>query len=75
MKVLILGATGFSGKEVLREALAQKHEVTILVRQSSDVLFKDDHLKTLEGDALDINSLSEALEGQEAVINCLAQIT
>lgn len=71
MKVLILGATGFSGREVLREALTQKHEVTILVRNSSAVLFKDENLKVLEGDALNAESLGKALEGQEAVINCL----
>ncbi|MFN7833476.1 MAG: NAD(P)H-binding protein, partial [Bacteroidota bacterium] len=37
MRVVIFGATGFSGKAILEELLAQSHQVTILVRNKSAV--------------------------------------
>ena len=45
MKVAIFGATGFSGKAILEEALNKKHQVTILVRDVQKVHIK--HLRTL----------------------------
>jgi uncharacterized protein YbjT (DUF2867 family) len=37
MKVIIFGATGFSGQAILAETIKQGHEVTVLVRDSSKV--------------------------------------
>jgi uncharacterized protein YbjT (DUF2867 family) len=41
MRVVIFGATGFSGKAILKEALARNHQVTILVRKRTAVLVQD----------------------------------
>lgn len=71
MKVLILGATGYSGKAILMEALYQNHEVTVLVRNKSKVTVHHPNLSILEGDALDTRIIANALENQEAVIQCL----
>jgi putative NADH-flavin reductase len=71
MKVLLLGATGFSGRAVLAKALEQHHEVTVLVRNASRWKLRHPNLTILEGDALDRASVAKALRNQDAVFQCL----
>ena len=70
MRVLILGATGGTGREVVREAQLQGHSVTALVRsrtKAADLAGAD----LVEGDARDEQALSRALEGCSGVISSL----
>ena len=71
MKVTIFGATGFSGKSILTEALKQGHEVTILVRDASKVQIKQKNLTIIEGNVLVPQTVASVLHHQEAVIQCL----
>jgi putative NADH-flavin reductase len=71
MKVIIFGATGFAGKAILKEALAQNHQVTILVRNKSAISVQDKRLTIVEGNVMERKKVSEVLEGQEAAIQCL----
>ena len=71
MKVLIFGATGFSGQGILAEALKQGHEVTILVRDVSKIPSKHKNLTIVEGNVLDPQMVASILHHQEAVIQCL----
>ncbi len=71
MKVVIFGATGFSGKAILQEALAKNYQVTILVRNAAAVLLKDKNLTIVEGSVLDRNTVNAVLKKQDAVIQCL----
>lgn len=71
MKVVILGATGFSGTAILKEVLGKGHQVTVLVRDASKLKRWHQNLRVVEGDVLDRNKLSEVLENQDAVIQCL----
>jgi putative NADH-flavin reductase len=71
MKVTIFGATGFSGKAILAEALEQGHEVTILVRDKPKVQPKHKNLTLVEGDVLDSQIVAFVLRDQDAVIQCL----
>jgi len=71
MKVVIFGATGFVGKRVLNEALAQNHQVTILVRNKSAVTIQNENLTVIEGNVMDRNHISAVLKNQDAVIQCL----
>ena len=70
MRVVIFGATGFSGKAILAEALRQGHEVSILVRDASKIQ-QQQNLSIVEGHVLDAEAVSAILQGQEAVIQCL----
>lgn len=54
MKVILFGATGFSGQAILAEALKQGHEVTILVRDASKVQINHKNLTIIEGNVLDM---------------------
>ena len=71
MKVIIFGATGFTGKAILKEALAQNHQVTTLVRNKSAIASHDKRLTIVEGDVMDRKKVSEVLKNQEAAIQCL----
>ncbi|HTI94865.1 MAG TPA: NAD(P)H-binding protein [Puia sp.] len=71
MKVVIFGATGFAGNAILKETLAQNNQVTILVRNRSAVSINDKKLTIIEGNVMDRKKVSEVLEDQDAVIECL----
>jgi len=71
MKVVIFGATGFSGKAILKEALSQQHHVTVLVRNKSAILIQDENLLIVEGNVLDRNTIAGVLNNCDAAIQCL----
>ena len=69
-KILVLGATGGTGRLILSQALALGHEVTALVRSAE----KGRDLagaRFVIGDARDQAALRRALKGQDAVISAL----
>jgi putative NADH-flavin reductase len=67
MKLLVIGATGATGKEIVNQALTRGHQVTALVRDAAKSGFAPPVEKAV-GDVLDTGSLRKALTGQEAVI-------
>ena len=71
MKVVLFGATGFSGKAILKETLSQQHQVTVLVRNKSAIQIQDKNLKIVEGNVLDKYTVAEVLKNSDAVIQCL----
>ena len=67
MKIALIGATGFIGQHILREALARKHEVTALVRDTSKVISR----KGVTAKALEVHNseaITKALAGHDAAI-------
>ena len=69
-KILVLGATGGTGRLIVREALARGFDVRALVRSPQ----KASGLEGAEiiiGDALDESALREALRGRDAVVSAL----
>jgi putative NADH-flavin reductase len=71
MKVIIFGATGFSGQAILANSIKQGHEVTILVRDASKIPIKHQNLNIVEGNVLNPQTVASVLHHQEAVIQCL----
>jgi Putative NADH-flavin reductase len=71
MKVVIFGATGLVGKNVLKEALYQNHQVTVLTRKANKVSILDKNLTVVVGDVTDRKTVSDVLKDQDAVIQCL----
>jgi putative NADH-flavin reductase len=71
MKVIIFGATGFSGQAILANSIKQGHEVTILVRDASKIPIKYQNLTIVEGNVLNPQTVASVLHHQEAVIQCL----
>jgi len=71
MKILIIGATGGTGRELVKQALERGQTVTALVRKPERARFSDSNLKVMQGNVLDYESVSRAVEGQDAVLCAL----
>lgn len=73
MKVLVFGATGKTGFLVVDRALAQGHEVTVLVRNAGR--FVKPGVRVLEGNATNAADVLKAVQGQDAVIESIGGTT
>jgi len=71
MKLVIFGATGFSGQAIMKLALSKGIQVTVLVRNKSAISIQNENLTVIQGNVLDSNDVKKALEHQDAVIQCL----
>ena len=71
MRVLILGSTGGTGRELVRQALELGHEVTAFVRDPSKLPIEHERLHIFKGNVLDPQALAEAVRGQNAVVSAL----
>lgn len=71
-KVLILGATGGTGREVVSQGLQQGHEVTAFVRRPERVTSRAERLRVIVGDVTsDGETLRDAVRSQDLVISAL----
>lgn len=70
-RVLIVGATGGTGRQLVMQALERGYEVTALVRDSSTLDVVHPRLTTMQGDVLDEGCVLAAMRGQEAVLSAL----
>jgi putative NADH-flavin reductase len=71
MNILIYGASGATGHELVKQALAQEHTVTAFVRDPSKLKIRDDKLKIKQGDVVNYELVEEAVKGQDAVLSAL----
>jgi uncharacterized protein YbjT (DUF2867 family) len=69
MKVLVLGATGGTGRLIVRDAVAKGHSVVALVRSKASANLPD--ARMIEGDARDEASLARAMDGCDTVVSAL----
>ena len=71
MNLLVLGATGRTGRLVVEQALAAGHTVTALVRSAEKMTTGNPNLRVVMGEATDASAVSRALQGADAVISTL----
>ncbi len=69
MKLVILGATGGTGLEIVRQAIERGHSVTALVRSPERLKLFWDRITIKRGDLLDSPQLEGAIKGQDAVLS------
>ena len=70
-RILIVGATGGTGRQLVAEALKRGYSVTALVRDPSKLQLDHPQLTVAQGDVLDYASVEAAMRGQEAVLSAL----
>jgi uncharacterized protein YbjT (DUF2867 family) len=68
MRVAVIGATGFTGRRVVRELSGRGHDVTALVRAPAAGRTPPG-LRVLEADMADRAALAGLLEGQDAFVH------
>jgi uncharacterized protein YbjT (DUF2867 family) len=71
MNIILLGATGGTGGEVLRQALAAGDKITVVARTPSKIAIKHPDLVVIQGDATDAKVLHTAMSGNEVLISAL----
>lgn len=69
MKIVVFGATGTIGRQVVEQALQQGHDVTAFVRDPAKVQRSD--VRAVQGDVHDAAAVRTAVQGQDAVIVAL----
>ncbi|MBO3083754.1 NAD(P)-dependent oxidoreductase [Cellulomonas fengjieae] len=67
MKVLVVGATGGSGRAAVAELVARGHDVTALSRHASTL----PDVRGVDGDATDAALVDALVQGQDAVVVAL----
>ena len=68
-KIVIIGATGYVGSAILKEALGRGHQVKAIVRDPSKLTLIHPHLKVVGGNVTDTDFLSLELAKSDAVIS------
>ena len=72
MNILVLGATGPTGREVMRQALAAGHRVTAFVRDPAK-LAGESGMRVVQGDPASSAELDAVLPGHDAVVSALGR--
>jgi hypothetical protein len=68
--IAVFGATGQTGRHVLRHAMKQGHTVRALTRDPDKLRSRGDKLTIVKGDFTDADSLKETVRGATHVICC-----
>src|SRR5712671_6196929 len=69
MKLVVLGATGGTGLEIVRQAVERGHSVTAFVRSAERLKPFLDRITIRQGDLLNSDQLAEGLTGHQAVLS------
>jgi putative NADH-flavin reductase len=69
MKLLVLGATGGIGLEVVRQAVERGHKVTTFVRAPEGLKSIGARFGVIQGDPLDSAELARAIDDQDAILS------
>ncbi|MFB5676258.1 NAD(P)-dependent oxidoreductase [Paenibacillus terreus] len=70
MKIAVIGATGGTGRKVMKRALELGHEVVAVARRP-EVITPAERLSTRQGDVFDASSIAKAIAGTDVVISCI----
>ncbi|WP_078427548.1 NAD(P)-dependent oxidoreductase [Alkalihalobacterium alkalinitrilicum] len=71
MNILILGATGRVGSQIVTYALHDRHHVTVLVRTPEKIEINNENLTIIQGNVLNKDDIVRAMHGIDIVISAL----
>jgi putative NADH-flavin reductase len=69
MKLVVLGATGGVGLEIVRQAIEHGHSVTAFVRSSERLKPFQDRIAVKQGDLLNRFEVEQVIQGHDAVLS------
>ena len=69
LRLVVLGATGGTGLELVKQALGRGHLVTAFVRSPERLKEFGDHINVRQGDLLNSASLQQVIQGHDAVLS------
>ncbi|NUP05464.1 MAG: SDR family NAD(P)-dependent oxidoreductase [Polyangiaceae bacterium] len=68
MKIVVIGATGGSGRAAVERLVAEGHEVTAFSRNADPLREISSSIRVLNGDVMNEEDLDRAIAGQDAVV-------
>ena len=71
MRLLVFGASGKTGHELVREAVDRGHTVTAFVRTPGKLAITGSSVRVLEGNVADSAAVTAAIAGHDAVVSAL----
>lgn len=71
MQLLVFGASGGTGREIVGQALARGVHVTAFVRDPARLAIQHANLRVVQGDVADTERVALAVEGQDVVLSAL----
>jgi putative NADH-flavin reductase len=71
MKIFIIGGSGRTGRELIKQGLEMGHEITALIRNPARFRLKDPGLTVIEGNVLHPGTFEDAVKGHDVVVSAL----
>jgi putative NADH-flavin reductase len=71
MNVIVFGASGATGRELVKQGVAQGHSVTAFVRNPSKFDIQHPGIRVHKGDVVDRAAVERAIQGQDEVMCAL----
>jgi hypothetical protein len=71
MRILIFGATGGTGRELVLQALQKGYDVSAFVRTPSKLTIQTSRLRIVQGDIQRVESIHSAIPGHDGVLSAL----
>lgn len=75
MKIIVFGATGSTGREIVRQAVEEGHSVTAFTRSADASLEENSEVRVVHGDVFDGALVADAIAGHRAVLSALGPRT
>ena len=72
MKILVLGATGRTGRHIVEEALKQGYDLNVLVRDKNKISYGSKSIKVYQGTPARRTDLAAAMQGCDLIISALS---
>lgn len=69
MQISVLGATGGTGQEILRQGLEKGYQMVAMARNPLDITITHQNLRVLPGNVFDPASLEPVVAGSEVVVS------
>lgn len=68
-KIILIGASGYVGSAIMKEALNRGMQVTAIVRHPEKITIKDANLTVKKGDVTDIDKIARLSKGVDVIVS------